>query len=210
MSSSCYIYDSESELAPFSPASSVSLMSVGSEPSPSPSPTSSDRCPRYRAAAAQLGVASCVHPLAVHKLYFRFNNIYEERLLPLLPSVTESQVRTKAVPRPTHVTSLDPALQHRFEECVRRCWDRELEQLLASPDTRARIDINQLSAESGHTPLQAAALRGELGVVRVLVRHGADPGLASRDGWSTLHLAAYSGHPEVAQFLLLTTTSRRH
>ena len=57
MSSSCYIYDSESELAPFSPASSVSLMSVGSEPSPSPSPTSSDRCPRYRAAAARLGVA---------------------------------------------------------------------------------------------------------------------------------------------------------
>ena len=54
----------------------------------------------------------CVHPLAVYRfIYCRYNNIYEERLLPLLPSVTESQVRTKAVPRPTHVTSLDPALQ---------------------------------------------------------------------------------------------------
>ena len=59
MSSSCYIYDSESELAPFSPASSVSLMSVGSEPSPSPSPTSSDRCPRYRQQSSRSSARCC-------------------------------------------------------------------------------------------------------------------------------------------------------
>ena len=36
------IYDSEVELAPFSPASSVSVMSVGSDSSPSPDPDSNN------------------------------------------------------------------------------------------------------------------------------------------------------------------------
>ena len=42
--SSSYIYDSETELAPFSPASEVSVMSVGSDCSLSPDPEASQHC----------------------------------------------------------------------------------------------------------------------------------------------------------------------
>ena len=66
------------------------------------------------------------------------------------------------------------------------------------------IDVNQIN-EEGNTPLQTAALGGSLEVVRLLVRAGADPGMASRDGWSTLHIAAYSGHAEITQYIMVNT-----
>jgi len=177
-SSSCFIYDSETELAPFSPASSVSLMSVGSDPSPSPSPTSPG------------GISGP-----------RYNNIYEERLLPLLPSVTEPNRNTKPIPHATH-KHFNKNKQAKFDNALRNCDFTELQDLLSCHSED--IDVNLIN-EDGNTPVQAAAISGNLDIVRLLIRCGADPSLTSRDGWSTLHLAAYSGHTEITQYIMINS-----
>lgn len=193
MSSSCYIYDSESELAPFSPASSVSLMSVGSDQSsPSPSPTSSSSGHRYLIDAVVLSLQP-FYPC-------RYNNIYEERLLPLLPSVSESN--NKKVPKATHASNYNKNIQLKFEEALKNCDYREVKDLLnVSSDS---IDVNLIN-EEGNSPLQTATLVGSLDLVRLLIRFGADPGVTNRDGWSTLHIAAYSGHSEITQYILINS-----
>ena len=66
------------------------------------------------------------------------------------------------------------------------------------------IDINLIN-EEGNTPLQTATLVGSLDIVRLLIRFGADPGVTSRDGWSTLHIAAYSGHSEITQYIMINS-----
>ena len=66
------------------------------------------------------------------------------------------------------------------------------------------IDINLIN-EDGNTPLQAATLTGNLDIVRLMIRFGADPRQTSRDGWSTLHIAAYSGHSEITQYIMINS-----
>lgn len=89
-------------------------------------------------------------------------------------------------------------LQVELEAAVRAGNCPAARALLSRPGS---VDINRLSKE-GVTPVQAAALAGSLPLVRLLLGAGADPNLRSRDGWSTLHMAAYSGHPEITQHLL--------
>jgi len=159
---------------PFSPASS-SPMSLGSD-SPLPSPTSPRHCssqPRYA-------------------------NIYEERLRPL--AVASPAYDPRPLPAPTHAPHHDPRLQDAFNLALKAGDQPALHALLSA--SSERIDINQHNAE-GQTPLQVACLQGQLAVVQVLVRHGADPGRTSRDGWSTLHMAAFSGHSDITQYMLL-------
>ena len=52
-------------------------------------------------------------------------------------------------------------------------------------------------------PVQLAAERGDLEIMRLLLRHGADPdgGADSYGGWKALHLAAHWGHGEAAELL---------
>jgi ankyrin repeat protein len=53
------------------------------------------------------------------------------------------------------------------------------------------------------TPLlQEAAAFGNLIIVELLVRHGANPNHRDRDGWSAIHWAAEEGHQEIVSFLL--------
>ncbi|NWR03409.1 ANR16 protein, partial [Paradoxornis webbianus] len=52
------------------------------------------------------------------------------------------------------------------------------------------------------TPLMMACTRNNLGVIRTLVEHGADPLLRNKDGWNCFHIASRAGHPEVLGYLL--------
>ena len=38
-----------------------------------------------------------------------------------------------------------------------------------------------------------------------MIRFGADPNLTNRDGWTTLHISAYSGHSEITQYIMINT-----
>eukprot|EP00056_Hartaetosiga_gracilis_P022487 m.30891 g.30891 ORF g.30891 m.30891 type:complete len:132 (+) comp9672_c0_seq2:85-480(+) len=53
------------------------------------------------------------------------------------------------------------------------------------------------------TPMHWSAIKGHLGVMKVLVAHGADTGC--RDKWnrSPLHKAAINGHINIVQFLVV-------
>ena len=52
-----------------------------------------------------------------------------------------------------------------------------------------------------------ATLGGNLDIVRLMMRSGADPNLSNRDGWSTLHISAYCGHAEITQYIMINTRS---
>lgn len=39
-----------------------------------------------------------------------------------------------------------------------------------------------------------------------LVSRGANPNLSNKDGWHPIHLAAYSGHPEILSYLVKCNT----
>ncbi|CAG0915464.1 unnamed protein product [Notodromas monacha] len=65
----------------------------------------------------------------------------------------------------------------------------------------AFVAVNSLD-HHGQTPLHAGCLLGNLDVVKLLVRYGADVWLANRDGWSPLHLATFSGNYDLVSFLV--------
>ena len=65
----------------------------------------------------------------------------------------------------------------------------------------ARVDVNVYDQE-GQTALHRGCMEGNLEVVKLLVKFGADVRLANRDGWSALHLAAYGGHRHVTLYLI--------
>merc|ERR1712233_6615 len=181
MASFLFSTEVNSSLAPYSPASSASPMSLGSD-----SPISCPSSPRH---------FSSQQP--------RYSNIYEERLRPLAPSSPLEEVRP--MPRATHTKSHDPRLQDTLHNAVKNGDYQQLHSLLLA--SSERIDINGFNSE-GQTPLQQACLSGQLALVQLMVRHGADPSRTSRDGWSTLHMAAFSGHSDITQFMLLCNRGR--
>ena len=104
------------------------------------------------------------------------------------------------MPQPTHQVSYNPTLQARFNNALQNKDRGELQELLArSSDS---IDINKYNAD-GQTPIQAACLTGELELVQLMIRYGADPNMRSRDGWGTLHLASFYGNSEILQYIIL-------
>lgn len=55
--------------------------------------------------------------------------------------------------------------------------------------------------ENGHTPLGYAAMKGNPQMVELLLRNGADPHRASKDGASAVELALQFGHSDAADVL---------
>jgi hypothetical protein len=55
--------------------------------------------------------------------------------------------------------------------------------------------------DNGYTPLAYAALRGNPQMVEMLLKHGADPALPTRDGETAVELALRAGHTAVADML---------
>ncbi|MCP3916590.1 MAG: hypothetical protein GY711_13620 [bacterium] len=56
-------------------------------------------------------------------------------------------------------------------------------------------------SHDGATALMDAARKGRLSIVRLLLEHGADPGLAAKDGATALALATAKNHDEVVRLL---------
>ena len=52
-------------------------------------------------------------------------------------------------------------------------------------------------------PLHAAAKIGNIDILQVLLEHGANVNAQAEDGFSAIHFAAYSGHHDALQFLLV-------
>ena len=128
--------------------------------------------------------------------------IYEERLAPLSP-VTALPVRTitTAAAVSGHHRRPDSAAQARLLNLVAAGSEDALDAFLAAHGQS--VDINQYDAEEGVTPLQRVCQAGgPVGVAQILVRHGADVRLTSRDGWSPLHMASFSGNHQLMMYLL--------
>ncbi|KAM9780487.1 protein phosphatase 1 regulatory subunit 27 [Neosynchiropus ocellatus] len=55
---------------------------------------------------------------------------------------------------------------------------------------------------AGMAALHEAVLTGNLEVVKLLVKYGADVHQRDEDGWTPLHMACSDGYPEIASYLL--------
>jgi len=128
----------------------------------------------------------------------RYTTIYDEMLRPLSPSTV--------LPFPTSCTTrnppVNPDLQKEFLKLVAKGSKEELGRFLEQHSER--LSMNQYSRE-GLTPLQRVCQDGEvtaLPVARLLVQHGADPKLTSRDGWSPVHLASFSGNSALMLYMI--------
>jgi len=64
------------------------------------------------------------------------------------------------------------------------------------------VNPNIQSTAEGGTPLHVAADRGYLGIVKFLLRHGANPNMKNDYGNTPLHYAAESGNSKVVEVLL--------
>jgi len=93
--------------------------------------------------------------------------------------------------------------QHVFLEAVRKGDMSQLRRLL--DELRASVDVNGYNCD-GQTALHQSCLSGNLDLVKLLVRFGADVRLANRDGWSALHIAAWHGHRDIALYLINANT----
>ncbi|XP_035218696.1 notch-regulated ankyrin repeat-containing protein-like [Stegodyphus dumicola] len=69
------------------------------------------------------------------------------------------------------------------------------------------VNINYYDKE-GQTALHLSCMDGNLELVKLLVKFGADVRLANRDGWSALHIAAYGGHQDIALYLIANSSRR--
>uniref|UniRef100_UPI00358F45F1 notch-regulated ankyrin repeat-containing protein B-like n=1 Tax=Myxine glutinosa TaxID=7769 RepID=UPI00358F45F1 len=88
-----------------------------------------------------------------------------------------------------------------FQEALRRGNTKELEHLLQNTTTSCDFNVNSFGPE-GQTALHQSVIEGNLELVKLLVRFGADTRLANRDGWSALHMAAFSGHQDIMLYLI--------
>ncbi|CAK6433444.1 unnamed protein product [Pipistrellus nathusii] len=92
--------------------------------------------------------------------------------------------------------------QRVFQEAVRRGNTQELQSLLQNM-TSCEFNVNSFGPE-GQTALHQSVIDGNLELVKLLVKFGADIRLANRDGWSALHIAAFGGHQDIALYLITT------
>jgi ankyrin repeat protein len=63
-------------------------------------------------------------------------------------------------------------------------------------------DIEAKDARTSITVLHTAVRRGNLGIVALLLAHGADVNVADKNGWTALYSAAYYGHRDIATLLV--------
>ena len=131
----------------------------------------------------------------------RFPTKYHERLQPMEPLTT----MPVATITPTHRSDHSESAQADFHSTLQKCLSEQkpltdLEAYLT--DNRDRIDVNQYMGDSGQTPLHLACMQGDVAVAKLLVRYGANPRLTTRDGFSCMHIAAFSGSADVMLYVM--------
>ncbi|XP_070614266.1 notch-regulated ankyrin repeat-containing protein [Erythrolamprus reginae] len=90
--------------------------------------------------------------------------------------------------------------QRVFQEAVRKGNTAELHSLLQNMSS-CEFNVNSFGPE-GQTALHQSVIDGNLELVKLLVKFGADIRLANRDGWSALHIAAFGGHQDIVLYLI--------
>lgn len=120
-----------------------------------------------------------------------------------------AEAAARAEPRPAPGGSMSqaelstcsaPQTQRIFQEAVRKGNTQELQSLLQSM-TSCEFNVNSFGPE-GQTALHQSVIDGNLELVKLLVKFGADVRLANRDGWSALHIAAFGGRQDIALYLI--------
>ena len=92
------------------------------------------------------------------------------------------------------------APQRVFQEAVKQGNTKELHSLLQNM-TNCEFNVNSFGPE-GQTALHQSVIDGNLELVKLLVKFGADIRLANREGWSALHIAAFGGHQDIVLYLI--------
>ena len=113
---------------------------------------------------------------------------------------TSSSARTCSNNNNTTTTTQVPSQlrhQQRFLDAIQNGSLAELEHLLDVGD----LNVNGYDAE-GQTAVHRCCCNGNLDIVKLLARYGADLRLCNRDGWSALHLACWSGNQNIVMYLL--------
>eukprot|EP00794_Sanderia_malayensis_P005048 gene5048-5705_t len=102
--------------------------------------------------------------------------------------------------------SIEFMQQIRLEKAVESGNHNELKLILQQESSSAALDLNAMNSE-GLSPFHKCIMGGNLDCLKLLVRHGADIKLATRDGWSPMHLATWKGHRKILLYLLTHNSS---
>jgi len=182
------------------PASPESTLS--DPPSPTPSWSSDlDDQQTFTSSASKKRSSSHFEDVRQHQPYVnkkpKFATKYDEMLQPLSP-MTYLPVESLTLPAKTHRANLNVTSQQEFRNLL-ESKSSDLESFLCN--NSELIDINEYNVE-GRTALQQCCIDGNLATAKLLVRFGADAKLTTREGFSTLHLAAFSGHSNLMLYVM--------
>ncbi|KAL8613247.1 hypothetical protein ACOMHN_001571 [Nucella lapillus] len=122
---------------------------------------------------------------------------------PALASATPLPMPASAAAEAHSPPQLLAQHQKVIREAVRNGDSSGLRRLLEARE--GKVNLNVFDAE-GQTPLHESCQLGNLELVKLLVRFGADVRLANRDGWSAVHIAAYGGHTDILLYLMTATS----
>ena len=122
----------------------------------------------------------------------KFPTRYHESLQPLSPCTMLPVKISRAADAPQK-SGVDAERQKEFQKLMRNCDAEEVEVFLRAYSEN--IDINKFS-EEGETALHTACHEGNVSCAEVLLRFGANPRITTRNGFSIVHLASFSGSTE--------------
>lgn len=137
----------------------------------------------------------------------RFATKYDEMLQPLSP-MTYLPVESLLLPKENDKPNFDPECQKKFWVLVKsEVKLSEIESFLQHHSDL--IDINEYNSE-GRTALHQCCFDGNLQTAELLIRFSADIRLTTRDGFSALHIAAFSGHTNIMFYFLNIDRQNSH
>lgn len=114
--------------------------------------------------------------------------------------MSQTELPPCAAPPPPAAAPPPLASQRVFQEAVRAGNTKALQALLQDMSS-CEFNVNSFGPE-GQTALHQSVIDGNLELVKLLVKFGADIRLANRDGWSALHIAAFGGHQDIVLYLV--------
>ena len=188
--------DLTSEAEAFSPASSVasSASAMSISPVPSPCSTASSEVSSSTTTSLENLSSDRIRNNGTAKGKRSWEQQEED------PSNTKRLRTTTPMPKATHKPEYNEQLQNQFASAVDRCDASELDRLLRNHSEK--IDIDKYLGGEGETALQRFCRQGSLPLARLMVRFGANASVRTREGWTTTHIAAFSGNPELMSYIL--------
>ncbi|KAI0161909.1 ankyrin repeat-containing domain protein [Hypoxylon sp. FL1284] len=91
---------------------------------------------------------------------------------------------------------------YRITALVQACMGKSEAAVECLLEAGADIHVRNPSRDQDEPVLVTAAREGTVGIVRVLMKHGADVNEQAKDGWTALHAAARRGALDIIQALL--------